>query len=353
MAAAQISQWFPWVEAPAIANAPMAGAVSPELAAQVSKAGGLGFLGCIADLSENSPQVVKLDAELLRIRQLLGDAATTASGQLRIGAGFLTCHNTVVSFASTALPVIQKHKPAAVWLFAPHEHIRPQKNIIRLLKGLETPPRVFVQVGNVTAAKEAIGDGADAIVCQGTDAGGHQFRRGMGVVPLLAETRRLVDDGGHDVCVFAAGGIADGKGVAAMLTLEADGVVMGTRFTVAEECIIPEFRKKIILDATDGAISTLKSPFNDQIANSPLWGSLYDGRAVVGPIHEKFLAGASFYDCWRSLHDDHPPEESEKLINTWAGAAIGLVTKAQPAGEIVREVREEAKQAIRKVAALV
>jgi len=188
------------------------------------------------------------------------------------------------------------------------------------------------------------------IVCQGTDAGGHQYVRGMGVVPLLLETRRLVDREGYDVGVFAAGGIADGKGVAAMLTLEADGVVMGTRFTVAEECAMAEFRKEIILNATDGAISTLKSTFNDQIADSNLWGSVYDGRAVVSPIHQKFLAGASFYDCWRSLHDDHPPEEGAKLINTWASAAVGLVTKAQPAGEIVREVREEAKQAIRKVA---
>lgn len=90
------------------------------------------------------------------------------------------------------------------------------------------------------------------------------------------------------------------------------------QFTVAEESLMPEFRKKTILNTTDGALSTLKSPFNDQIANSGLWGSLYDGRAVVGPIHEKFLAGASFYDSWRSLHDDHPPEESERLINTWA-----------------------------------
>lgn len=181
-----------------------------------------GFLGCIADMSENSPQVIKLDAELLKIRQLLGDddAATTASGHLRIGAGFLTCHKTVVHFASTALPVVRKHKPAAVWLFAPHEHIRPQRDIVRLLKGLDTPPRVFVQVGNVAAAEEAIADGADVVVCQGTDAGGHQYIRGMGVVPLLAETRRLVDEGGHDgVCVLAAGGISDGKGVAAMLTL--------------------------------------------------------------------------------------------------------------------------------------
>ncbi|UKZ72966.1 hypothetical protein TrVFT333_000603 [Trichoderma virens FT-333] len=334
MSASQIQQWFPWVETPVIANAPMAHAVSAELAAEVSKAGGLGFLACIADVSDNSPQVTKLDADLTKIRQLLGDgdAATTPSGHLRIGAGFLSCHPSIGNFAATALP----------------------KEIVRLLKGLETAPKVFIQVGNVTAAEEAIKDGADVIVCQGTDAGGHQFIRGMGVVPLLAETRKLVDEKGYDgVSLFAAGGISDGKGVAAMLTLEADGVVLGTRFTVSEESIVPEFRKKIILNATDGAISTLKSPFNDQISNSSLWGSLYDGRAVVGPIHEKFLAGASLDDCQRSLRDEYSPEEGPTLIDTWAGAGIGLVTKVQPAGEIVREVREEAKQAIRKVAARV
>lgn len=176
-------------------------------------------MGCIADLSENSSQVVRLDAELIKIRQLLGDDATTPSGHLRIGAGFLTCHKSVVNFEVTTLPIIQKHKPAAVWLFAPHESIRPQKEIVRLLKGLETPPRVFIQVGNATAAKEAIEDGADVVVAQGTDAGGHQYVRGMGVVPLLSEVRKLVDEGGYDVAVFATGGITNGKGVAAMLTL--------------------------------------------------------------------------------------------------------------------------------------
>ncbi|KAL7824012.1 inosine monophosphate dehydrogenase [Trichoderma gracile] len=366
MSSNKFQQWFPWTEAPVIVNAPMAGAVGPELAAEVSKAGGLGFLGCIAEVSENSPQVAKLDADLTKIRHLLGSppssSATTPSGHLRVGAGFLTCHPSITNFAATALPIIKKHKPAAVWLFAPHEHIRPQGEIIRLLKGLgreedgaAEAPKVFVQVGNVAAAREAIADGADAVVCQGTDAGGHQFRRGMGVVPLLGETRRLVDEGGYGeaVCVLAAGGIADGKAVAAMLTLEADAVVLGTRFTVAKESLVPDFRKKIILEASDGAVSTLKSPFNDDIADSDLWGSLYDGRAVVGPIHEKFLAGASLDECRRGLREEHSPQEAARLINTWAGAAIGLVRKEQPAGEIVREVREEARQAIRKVAARV
>jgi nitronate monooxygenase len=60
-------------------------------------------------------------------------------------------------------------------------------------------------------------------------------------------------------------------------------------------------------------------PFNDKIAGlDPFWGSLYDGRAVVGPIHEKFLAGASFEDCHKSLKDDYTPEVSKTLINTWA-----------------------------------
>ncbi|KAL7814575.1 hypothetical protein V8C44DRAFT_34861 [Trichoderma aethiopicum] len=366
MSSNKMQQWFPWTEAPVIVNAPMAGAVSPELAAEVSKAGGLGFLGCIADVSENSQQVTKLDVDLIKVRQLLSSppsssssSATTPSGHLRIGVGFLTCHPSIAHFAATALPIVKKHRPAAVWLFAPHERIRPQGEIVRLLKGLGTAeggeaPRVFVQVGNVAAAREAIADGADAVVCQGTDAGGHQFRRGMGVVPLLGETRRLVDEGGYeDVCVLAAGGIADGKGVAAMMTLEADAVVLGTRFTVAQESIVPDFRKQIILEASDGALSTLKSPFNDDIADSDLWGSLYDGRAVVGPIHEKFLAGASLDECRRELHEEHSPEEAARLIDTWAGAGIGLVRKEQPAGEIVRELREEAKEAIRKVAARV
>lgn len=91
-----------------------------------------------------------------------------------------------------------------------------------------------------------------------------------------------------------------------------------TQFTVAQESIVPEFRKQIILEASDGALSTLKSPFNDDIADSDLWGSLYDGRAVVGPIHEKFLAGASLDECRRELHEDHSPEEATRLINTWA-----------------------------------
>lgn len=93
--------------------------------------------------------------------------------------------------------------------------------IISDLRTLEPRPLVFVQVGNVAAATEAVEDGADVLVCQGIDAGGHQYRQGTGVVTLVLEVRRMLekDFASRSVGVVAAGGLTDGKGVAAMMAL--------------------------------------------------------------------------------------------------------------------------------------
>lgn len=61
-----------------------------------------------------------------------------------------------------------------------------------------------------------------------------------------------------------------------------------------------------------------RSPFNDTINNNTLWGPLYDGRAVIGPIHEKFMRGDSLEECQRSLEEDFSPEEATRIIRTWA-----------------------------------
>ncbi|KEY67107.1 hypothetical protein S7711_07082 [Stachybotrys chartarum IBT 7711] len=348
MAPRQLTKWFPWVQHPAISNAPMFGVASAALAAEVSKAGGFGFLSCAVDVSENSPHLAKLDADLTECRQQQEQAGVSGR-QVFVGAGFLTCHPSITQFSTTVLPILKRHPPAAVWLFAPDAQLKPHRQIIRDLKTLDDPPKVFVQVGNVAAAREAVEDGADAVVCQGIDAGGHQFRRGMGVVSFVPEVTTMLAEefGGKEIAVLAAGGIVDGRGAAAALALGAEGIVMGTRFTVSPESVYPEFRKEIVLQTRDGGSTTLKSEFNDEITNSPLWGHLYDGRAIMGPIHAKFLSGATLQECQKLLQEGYSPEESMKLINTWAGTGVGLVTKAQPAGEVVREVRREAKQTIR------
>ncbi|PNY29432.1 Nitronate monooxygenase [Tolypocladium capitatum] len=350
MSASHVQKWFPWVLSPVICNGPMIGAACPALAAEVSKAGGIGFLSSVFDVSKNSAQLSKLDADLTESKALLGSGAGVP---LRIGISFITGHGSIGLFAETALPTIAKHRPAAVWLFAPAEDgaVRPHGAIVRALKALGGPtPRVFVQVGNVAAAREAVADGADVLVCQGIDAGGHQFRRGMGVVSLVPEVRKMLDEefGGRQVGLLAAGGIVDEKGVAAMMALGKH-----FEFTVADESIYPDHRKQLVLETVDGGSSTLKSPFNDQINNSELWGPLYDGRAITGPIHDRFLAGSSLEECRKSLKEDYSPEESTKIINTWAGTGVGLVRTSLPAGEIVKEVREGAKDHIRKLAGLV
>ncbi|KAF9767370.1 hypothetical protein IL306_000069 [Fusarium sp. DS 682] len=354
MGTSQLLNRLPWVKSPLISNAPMLGIATPLMTAEVTKAGGLGFLPSLVYIEPNSEHINRLADHFDEVRTLLG-ADQPSDGPLRVGASFITSHSSLSYFEETALPLIAKNRPAAIWLFAPDGDLKPHSKIIPCLKALEHPPVVFVQVGNVAAAREAARDGADVLVTQGVDAGGHQFRQGSGIVSLVPEVRDMLDREFPDreVSIVAAGGIADGRGVAGALALGAEGVVMGTKFTVAPESNYPEIRKKKVLEAADGGVSTLKSTFNDRIVNSPLWGPLYDGRAIVGPIHEKFIAGASLEECQRSLKEDYSEDEARYLVSTWAGTGVGLINKVQPAGEIVREVREQARREIQRAAGLV
>ncbi|KAH7255814.1 2-nitropropane dioxygenase [Fusarium redolens] len=358
MSSSQLLNRFPWVKSPLISNAPMLGIATPLMAAEVTKAGGFGFLPSLAYIEPSSEHINRLVDHFDEVRALLG-ADQPSDGPLRVGASFITSHSSLSYFEETALPLIVKNRPAAIWLFAPDGDLRPHSKIIPGLKALEYPPVVFVQVGNVAAAREAVQDGADVLVTQGVDAGGHQFRQGSGIVSLVPEVRNMLDREFPDraISIVAAGGIADGRGVAGALALGAEGVVMGTKtnlqFTIAPESNYPKIQKQKVLEAVDGGVSTFKSTFNDRIVNSPLWGPLYDGRAIVGPIHEKFFAGASLEECQRSLKEDYSEEEARYVVNTWAGTGVGLINKVQPAGEIVREVREQARRELQRAAGLV
>ncbi|KAG6030264.1 hypothetical protein E4U41_000145 [Claviceps citrina] len=360
MRAVNLQKWFPWTKTPLICNGPMLHVVTPKLATEVSKAGGIGFLASAFDANPSSAHLKTLAAGLTESQALLTSGTEdgglsspgVGAGVINVGVSFITGHESITRFRETAMPVLAALRPAALWLFAPDEGVKPHGAIIDAVKALDPAPRVFVQVGNVTAAREAVLDGADVLVCQGIDAGGHQFRRGMGVVSFVPEVRSLLEDEFRDreIAVLAAGGIADERGVAAAMALGADGVVMGTRFTVAEESCYPDFRKQLVLSTVDGGSSTLKSEFNDRINNNSLWGPLYDGRAIMSTIHEQFLGGATVEELQRRLKEDHSSEEAARLVGTWAGTGVGLVKKVRPAGEIVTEVREGARKRIRKLA---
>ena len=121
------------------------------------------------------------------------------------------------------MPVIEKFRPAAVWLFAPAVGESHHQEIIKELGdvGKNWDLKIFVQVGDVRSAKTAVQEGADVIVVQGVDAGGHQWAQGASLMTLLPEVKDALGNtsGDSEVKVIAAGGIMDGRGIAAALAL--------------------------------------------------------------------------------------------------------------------------------------
>lgn len=232
-----------------------------------------GFIQGGRDFKPGCPLVIRtLDEQLSNVRKLLaghpqlgpdhsGAADADADkATLPIGVGFVAYDSSAADhFNETTLPILAKHRPGVVWLFAPSPE-RPD-TIRKIIQGLRQSAastmndtaqsgaesgssanswdlHIAVQVGTVQAAEDAVKDGADIIVAQGTDAGGHQFASGASILSLVPEIADMLaklggneQDGGvkKEVALWAAGGIADGRGVAAALALGADGAVMGTR----------------------------------------------------------------------------------------------------------------------------
>ncbi|HEY7076189.1 MAG TPA: nitronate monooxygenase [Solirubrobacteraceae bacterium] len=183
------------------------------------------------------------------------------------------------------------------------------------------------QVMDSDQAECALDRGADVLVAQGGEAGGHS-----GAISTLVLVPQVVDLAG-DVPVVAAGGIADGRGLAAALALGAQGAVLGTRLLASTEMAVADDWKRRIVAA--GARDAIKSPAFDALLpphNRPHWD--------VQP---------------RALRNDDPPAwDPPRLIAevlaggghevlAFAGQSAGLVHDVRPAGEIVAETVEQAE----------
>jgi nitronate monooxygenase len=126
------------------------------------------------------------------------------------------------NFLQAVVPILQEYRPAAVWLFAA-ENRAGYADVISTLKteGKAWGLKIFVQVGSVQGAREAVEDGTDVLVVQGTDAGGHQMAHGASLMTLLPEVVDMLKDEfpNSHISVIAAGGIMDGRGIAAAQAL--------------------------------------------------------------------------------------------------------------------------------------
>ncbi|KAK4110064.1 inosine monophosphate dehydrogenase [Canariomyces notabilis] len=338
----KLSELFPHAKTPLIISAPMMGTANGTLAAEVSKAGGLGVIPGGFDFSPSSSHLKALSQELSTARTILS-------------IGFLLFSPTLsTSFLTTALPILLTHRPAAVWLFAPRPEEIASGVLTDVIAALKREGFVVLwQVGTVAAAREAVDCGTDVLVVQGADAGGHQFAAcGAGVVSLVPEVvdmlRREFGEGKDVPPVVAAGGIVDGRGVAAAMALGAEGIVMGTRFIASKEAWAPEWRQKIVIETADGGPSTVKTAVLDDIQGTGVWPDVYDGRAIIGKSWEDHVAGMPLEENIRLFKEaDSAGDVSRKI--TWAGTGVGMVKEVRPAGDIVRDAREEAIQLVRKL----
>lgn len=300
-----------------IALAPMAGSAGGALAAAVSEGGGLGLVGGgygDRDWVERELEIVAGRAE--------------KSGK-PWGVGFL-------SWAASAAIVERalEFGPDAVMLSFgdPAPLAAPV---------LDSDALLIIQVTDLAEARQAAGIGADVIVAQGTEAGGHGGQR-HGTLPFVPAVVDLV----APVPVLAAGGIADGRGVAAALALGAAGVLAGTRFQASAEALVDPAVAKAIVDGSGE--DTERSRVLD-VARGSRWPERYPGRALRN----------DFFDEWRGREDELAHDENARArfreatargdmsaVPVWASEAIDLITGIASAEDLVGQMAADAETAL-------
>ncbi|MGH7030095.1 MAG: NAD(P)H-dependent flavin oxidoreductase [Stellaceae bacterium] len=297
--------------------APMGYVSGGALAAAVSAAGGLGLIG------GGYAEAEWLEPEL------------AAAGNQRVGCGFITW---ALARRPDALEVALDHAPAAVML-----SFGDAAPFIAPIKDAGMP--VICQVQSLRQAREVLDQGADIIIAQGTEAGGHGALRST--LPLVPAVVDLVARSGRDVPVVAAGGIADGRGLAAALMLGADGVLMGSRFYAAEESLAAPAGKARV--AAGSADDTLRTRVFDIVRNRD-WPEEYTGRALKNRFsqtwhgNEAALVAAAAHENPRYAAAAAAGNVDTGVI--FIGEGIDLIHAVEPAGVILERVVQETEAAL-------
>lgn len=196
--------------------------------------------------------------------------------------------------------------------------------------------KVIPVVATVALAKRMEKAGADAVVAEGTESGGH-----IGENTTMCLVPQVVD--AVEIPVIAAGGIADGRGVAASFMLGAEGVQMGTRFLASEECQINPTFKELVLKAkdTDNVVTgrttghpcrNIKTKFSKMLAKGENDGTLTPEK------FEEITLGSL-----RKAVQDGNVEEGSFLC----GLIAGMINEVKPCSEIVKEIMEQAEKLLK------
>ena len=205
----------------------------------------------------------------------------------------------------------------------------------------EIGTKVIPVVASVLLAKRLLRGGIDAIIAEGTESGGH-----VGDITTMALIPQVVD--AVDVPVIAAGGIADGRGMAAAFALGAHAVQMGTRFVLSEECIAHENYKNAVLKAKDRAtvMTGLTTGHPVRIIDNALAHKYKSLEFSGGSKEDLENLGAG---TLRKAAIEGDVKEGSVMI----GQISGMLTDVKPCATIIKDIMAETETVIKKLQGLV
>jgi nitronate monooxygenase len=306
-----------------IVCAPMALVTGGALAAAVADAGGLGIVGGgYAGMVAGEPD---LDAQL----------AVAKSG--KFGVGFITW---ALARAPQMLAKALRYSPMCVFLsfgdpgpFAAQIH--------------DSGAALICQVQFLSQIDAALEAGAAVIVVQGAEAGGHGASRAT--LPFVPEAADYLKQRSPETLLLAAGGIADGRGLAAALMLGADGVVVGTRFWAAAEALTPKSHTDKAIAATGDATARMKTL--DALRGVP-WPREYSFRVLRNKLTDEWVdRDREAFRAFGTLSAKYAEARAQNDLDTVAvvcGEAVGLLRDRPPAAVIVNSMMTEAAALLRK-----
>ena len=296
--------------------APMDIVSGSRLAAAVSLAGGFGILG--GGYGKRS----WLTRELAALKTLLPAAP--------FGVGFITWS---LAKQPALLDIALEAGPRAIMLsFGDPKLFAPRIKSSGAL--------LICQVQDEAMAGQALDAGADILIAQGTEAGGHgASRTTIDIVPAI------VDLAAGRVPVAAAGGIGDGRGLAAMMMLGASGVLLGTRFYASQECDGPEEAKRRICAASGG--NSVRGIIFDLSRNN-VWPAPFTGRCLINEHARRWIGReVELMQNVKAVAAEYAAAKAAgnfDIAAVIAGEAVGLIHDIPPAAEIVDRIVTEAGQ---------
>ncbi|MGV9746559.1 NAD(P)H-dependent flavin oxidoreductase [Rhodococcus zopfii] len=288
-----------------LVGAPMGGRAGGTLAGEVTRAGGLGLIGAAR---YNTPEWLEAEARTAR----------------EIGGGLLGFGLMTWSLADddSLLGAVLALRPRVVSL----SFGDPAPYVERVH---EAGALAISQINTIDDLRVVEAAGVDAVVAQGHEAGGHTGR--VGTLPLLQEVLESTS-----LPVLAAGGIASGRGLAAVLAAGAEGAFVGTALLASPETVGPAYARDKLIAA--GSADTVYTDVFDKARHQP-WPERWGGRALANDFTASWHGRGADEQTIADAYVGDDPD----IGVVYAGEAAGLVREQRPAGDVIRDIAAQAE----------